>query len=184
MRGLVRGAALLPVGWECQGAAETLADPGSSPQESGLGDTWWAVGGGAGASRKIGGCRAAGSQPSAGGLGGWWEEPCFRWRTGDFHAWGLRSPRTCGLWRAKDGTQGSCPTTHLDCSAGRGTWLCTEASEPGLGRAPGTVSPLPTLCCRRPSLARSICRRTRRPAVGLPAQSMRRGGAGQQYIIY
>ena len=45
VRGLVRGAALLPVGLEGQGAAETLGDPGGSPQESELGDRWWAVGG-------------------------------------------------------------------------------------------------------------------------------------------
>lgn len=59
VRGLVKDAALLPVGLEGQGVAEPLRDPGSSPQESELGDRWWAVGGGAGVSRKMGGCRAA-----------------------------------------------------------------------------------------------------------------------------
>lgn len=59
VRGLVKDAALLPVGLEGQGVAEPLRDPGSSPQESELGDRWWTVGGGAGVSRKMGGCRAA-----------------------------------------------------------------------------------------------------------------------------
>lgn len=42
-RALVRSATLLPVGLEGQGVAETLGDPGGSPQESELGDRGWAV---------------------------------------------------------------------------------------------------------------------------------------------
>lgn len=45
----------------------------------------------------------------------------------------------------------------------------------GLGAGPRQGPQAP---CRRPSLARSICRWTQQPEVGLPAQSMRRGGAG------
>lgn len=84
-----------------------------------------------------------------------------RQRTGDFHALGLRSPRMWGLRRAKEGTQGPCPTTCLDGSAVRDLALHGGLRVRPWQGPQALSSPPPTLCCCRPSLARSICRWTR-----------------------
>lgn len=116
-----------------------LCRPRKQPQESGLGDTWWAVGGGAGRAGRLAAAGLLGVNLRHRGLGWVVGGALLQVEDGDFHAWGLRSPRTCGLWRAQGGTQGSCPTTHLDCSAG--------ARDLALHRKPGRASAGPQALC-------------------------------------